>query len=443
AIDVDDCPLSDSGIYYVCADGTSSLADMRTYVETLPMSEEPEVFGMHDNSSLVYREREGARVIRDVLNIQPTAIEAYVEPEPLTTEAETETEAEGEGEGEAAAVAEKQAAKAKRQVPEEEREDGDYGILTVSTADTEDTIVDRIAADLLQRLPEQLDMDTALEGLFEPLESGLIHSLAVVLKQEVQRFNNLLSVLKSSLADLRSGIKGLVVMSAQLESVFRACFIGQVPDMWTAAAYPSLKPLSSWFADLILRVEFMRSWLQKGRPESYWLSGFFFPQASLSLSLSLSLPLYTPNSQGFITGVLQTYARSHSVPIDVLAFRFMFTHKTEPEDLTPDECVSEGVLIHGLYLDGAYFDPDRMQLVQARQRMLFPRLPIVHFLPVPNWERDDSDYEAPLYKTSFRAGVLSTTGRSTNHIMPVDIPTAQDPSFFTKQGTALLCQLDT
>lgn len=48
---------------------------------------------------------------------------------------------------------------------------------------------------------------------------------------------------------------------------------------------------------------FFQTWLTVGPPESFWLSGFFFPQ-------------------GFLTGVLQTHARKYALPIDQLMFDF-------------------------------------------------------------------------------------------------------------------------
>jgi len=62
-----------------------------------------------------------------------------------------------------------------------------------------------------------------------------------------------------------------------LELVYSAIFINTVPDMWTDAAYPSLKPLGFWFGDLLLRVAALRAWLTGGPPHAFWLSGFFFP----------------------------------------------------------------------------------------------------------------------------------------------------------------------
>ena len=115
-------------------------------------------------------------------------------------------------------------------------------------------------------------------------------SLSIVLKQEIDRFNRLLRVMKSSLVSLSKAIKGLVVMSGELELMYNSFLNNQVPKIWSDAAFPSLKPLASWMKDLIARIDFMRTWLTEGNPATFWLPGFYFPQ-------------------GFMTGALQTHAR--------------------------------------------------------------------------------------------------------------------------------------
>ena len=47
----------------------------------------------------------------------------------------------------------------------------------------------------------------------------------------------------------------------------------RVPDMWSNVAYLSLKPLGSWFKDLVARCEFMSSWIGDGPPHAFWMSG--------------------------------------------------------------------------------------------------------------------------------------------------------------------------
>jgi len=127
--------------------------------------------------------------------------------------------------------------------------------------------------------------------------------------QELERFNKLLSIIRSSLLELQKAIKGFIVMSAELELCGRTLVIGQVPIMWFAKSYPSRKPLASYTSDLIDRVSFLQSWVTNGMPIIYWLSAFFF-------------------TQSFLTGAKQNFARSHKIPIDTIDFEFEVREKT-------------------------------------------------------------------------------------------------------------------
>jgi len=113
----------------------------------------------------------------------------------------------------------------------------------------------------------------------------------------MSKFNTLLDQMRSLCKNLVKAIQGLVVMSQELDSMYQSLMNNQVPDSWQRYAYPSLKPLASWIRDLKERVAFIESWLRGGNPNSYWMSGLFYPQ-------------------GFNTGVLQTYARKYQFPID-------------------------------------------------------------------------------------------------------------------------------
>lgn len=68
------------------------------------------------------------------------------------------------------------------------------------------------------------------------------------------RFNRLLKVIKVTLEDLKKAIRGLILMSDDLDAMFYDLLISKVPKNWTKVAYPSLKPLASWLKDLCERV---------------------------------------------------------------------------------------------------------------------------------------------------------------------------------------------
>lgn len=60
----------------------------------------------------------------------------------------------------------------------------------------------------------------------------------------------------STLIDLQKAIKGLVVMSLELEKMNISFLNAKVPEAWEKVAYLSLKPLGSWVKDLIERLVF-------------------------------------------------------------------------------------------------------------------------------------------------------------------------------------------
>lgn len=70
-------------------------------------------------------------------------------------------------------------------------------------------------------------------------------------------------------------------------------------------------------------------------------------------------------------------------------------------------------------------------------------LPVIWFKPTRKQELDEkSRYCCPLYRTSERKGVLSTTGHSTNFVLAVLLDTQNPPTHWIQRGTAMLSQLD-
>jgi dynein heavy chain len=267
-------------------------------------------------------------------------------------------------------------------------------------------------------------MSDRLCALIKIDQANPTQSMVIFRNQEALRFNELLKKMKSSLADLKDAIKGLVVMSLELEGMFASLLRGKVPENWEKLSYLSLKPVSSWFDDLLKRVEFFKGWMIFGALKSYWVSAFFFPQ-------------------GFMTAVLQTFSREKGVAIDTLHLAANVTKETFESNDAVRHAPPEGVNIHGLFLENAHFDIKKGVLCEAIPKELLEQMPLVWLRPVVSADQstDDKLFPCPVYKTSERRGELSTTGHSTNFITYFHLRfEAETRDFWVRRSVALLLQ---
>ncbi len=110
-------------------------------------------------------------------------------------------------------------------------------------------------------------------------------SMNTVLTQEMERYNELIETIRTSLTNLVGAIGGSVLMTADLEATSRAMVDGKIPPLWLAKSYPSLKPLGSYVKDLKERLEFLTEWYRSGIPELFWINKFFFTHGFLTGAL--------------------------------------------------------------------------------------------------------------------------------------------------------------
>lgn len=294
-------------------------------------------------------------------------------------------------------------------------------LLTVGTSSsgsgaTPDEVVGEIATDVLGRVRTPWNI-TKVQLKYPVMYA---ESMNTVLAQELTRFNGLLKVVHSSLKDIQKAVKGLLLMSAQLEGAFFEMYNGTTPNLWLAKSYGSLKPLGGYINDLIERLKFFDGWVDDKQPVNFWFSGIFFTQA-------------------FTTGASQNFARKYKIPIDTLAFDFNY-----PQDQKPAEAPADGVYTYGLFFEACKWDWEAWEIAESDPKVLFVPAPNILLLPVKKDElRTFPCYECPCYKISSRKGILSTTGHSTNFVMYINVNSSKEESNWIKRGTALLTQLDT
>lgn len=335
------------------------------YIKALPLNDPTEVFGLHSNADITSAINDANAMLSIILTILPRI-------------------GSGSGQG-------------------------------------QEQLLEKKAADILSMIPEEFNIDNVARK--HPIKYK--ESMNTVLQQELLRFNNLTKNVKYSLIQLQKAIKGLVIMSSELDAVTNSLFDNTVPESWQKVAYPSLKPLGSWIADFVERLKFMQNWIDKGAPPSYWISGFFF-------------------TQSFLTGTLQNYARKKGIAIDTLTYDFAFF--SEPRQVDINVPPEDGCYVYGLYLEGARWNHEKSKLDESKLKELYCYMPYIWLKPIKTADlaKNRHIYACPVYKTSRRAGVLSTTGHSTNFVLNADIPMQEKDKFrhWVKRGVALLTQLN-
>ncbi|KAJ3123528.1 Dynein heavy chain 2, axonemal [Physocladia obscura] len=340
--------------YYIPED--TSLNTVREYINTFPGFDRPEVFGQHPNADIACQIRESGNILISLLSLQPQ-------------------------------------------------------VSSASGMNREDK-VSAIASDILRKLPEDID--------YESTKKTFMHDsspLNVVLLQEIKRYNYLLQNIRKSLSELQNAVKGIIVMTSDLEETFNAISDGRVPQIWSKA-YFNLKPLASWTRDLIQRIEHFSDWSKGTEPKLFWLGAFTFPT-------------------GFLTGILQKTARKNNTPIDVLSWEFNVLQLEDDNQILQGP--KEGAYIKNLYLEGAGWDRKNNCLKDSKAMELITALPPVHFKPVESKKKFSKGlYSCPLYYYPIRTG----TRERPSFIVTLELKAGvHDQDFYIKKGTAALSSL--
>jgi len=171
----------------------------------------------------------------------------------------------------------------------------------------EQLVKEMIENEFLKMLPEDFKMNEVEDKLKSMKhrrlpETGKAVPLNMFLFQEIQRFQRILTIVRTWMNNMVLAIDGTIIMSPELAECIKSMFDLRVPGNFmydpSGAEISWLNPtLAGWLSSLNNRHYQLFTWIGKGSTDrlvSYWLTGFF-------------------NPQGFLTSVRQEITRAHRV----------------------------------------------------------------------------------------------------------------------------------
>jgi dynein heavy chain len=310
--------------------------------------------------------------------------------------------------------------------------------------------INDLIVDLQVRCPLKFDVITihekALPLMGTKEQPGETQPYVLVAEQECARMNVLLVEIMRSLDELQKGLAGQLNMTAMMEELASALVINQVPGRnpfhkasWEKIAWPSMKALSSWFPDMILRCEALTSWSAKlVRPFSLWLSGLFNPTS-------------------YNTAIMQVTARAHQQPLDKMTVETHVTNMRAAEEAQRNPV--DGAYVHGFFIEGARWqDADEAQasgavydcegttcegmLADSRPRELLVPMPLMYIKAVQvqsTWEPTAVGYIRP-EPDLFNCPVYTTTFRGPTFVFVASLKTDGDRRRWISAGVAIAFQ---
>ncbi|KAF6775633.1 hypothetical protein AHF37_04230, partial [Paragonimus kellicotti] len=288
---------------------------------------------------------------------------------------------------------------------------------SAGSGETREDVVYRMADDMLNKMPANY---VAFEVSEKLNQMGMLQPMNIFLRQELDRMQRLIGMVRICLTDLKLAIEGAVVMSESLREALDCMYDARIPASWTKLSWDS-STLGFWFTELVERNHQFSDWLFNGRPSCFWMTGFF-------------------NPQGFLTAIRQEVTRSHKGwALDTVALWNDVTKHMRDEVLRAPQ---EGAYVYGLFLEGADFDRRNLRLCEAKSKVLYEPMPVIHVqaLDISKDKEIPSNllintYICPVYRKPRRTDQTYVTS------LYLRCPVSKPHEHWVLRGTALLCDI--
>ncbi|VDN09098.1 unnamed protein product [Dibothriocephalus latus] len=151
-----------------------TIEDFTTKISELPLTDSPQCFGLHPNADITYQTNNSASMLQTIINIQPK-------------------DSSGGG------------------------------------TETRESVVYRLAKEMESKLPPDYNPFEVKDRL-EKMD--YLKPLHIFLRQEIDRMQRVISVVRSTISDLKLAIDGTIIMSENLRDALDNIFDARVPNSW-------------------------------------------------------------------------------------------------------------------------------------------------------------------------------------------------------------------
>jgi dynein heavy chain, axonemal len=125
----------------------------------------------------------------------------------------------------------------------------------------------------------------------------------------------------------------------------------------------------------------------------------------------------------------QKITRDKKWSLDAVFLHNEITSKMKEDINAPP---SEGVYIHGLFLDGASWSRQNSRLIEPSPKVLFTQIPVSYVYAINEPKENKNYYSCPVYKKPRRTDLT--------YIFPLLLHSGkQEPEHWILRGVALLC----
>ena len=109
--------------------------------------------------------------------------------------------------------------------------------------ETRESLVTRIAQDMLDKLPPDYVSHEVKNRLFKNYDS--IPPLNIFLRQEIDRIQKVITIVKRTLIDLKLAIDGTIIMNENLRNALDFIYDAKIPWVWEKISWES-STLGCW-----------------------------------------------------------------------------------------------------------------------------------------------------------------------------------------------------